>query len=395
MDFDDVLEAIGGLYEAATDAAMLPGLGGRIARLVRAESALLFTARKADAGLLRRISMTENFDARSRAAYDAHFHQRNEWFQRGARLPSPVVVMGGELIDYADFERTEFCNDWCKPIGIYHTLGSTVPMGGDAMVAMGIHRGPKDDSFTESERGAVRTLLPHLARGLQIADRLGTAEQRQALGDEALFELGIGVVLVDVGQRIVFANRIADHMIAKSRWLTASAGRLRAIHPASSEAFEAALNVAGEVSIGASLSAGGVVRLRDPLSNELSVLVTPFRSAALAGGNAAIAVLFSDPDARRTQSPGAIAAAFGLTPAEGALVAALVNGKPLAVYASEAGISFHTARAQLRAVFEKTEVTRQPDLVAKVLSNLAISLAGHGSFGRPGARPVDNWAGRP
>ena len=376
MDFDDVLEAIGGLYEAATDAAMLPGLGGRIARLVRAESALLFTARKADAGLLRRISMTENFDARSRAAYDAHFHQRNEWFQRGARLPSPVVVMGGELIDYADFERTEFCNDWCKPIGIYHTLGSTVPMGGDAMVAMGIHRGPKDDSFTESERGAVRTLLPHLA-------------------DEALFELGIGVVLVDVGQRIVFANRIADHMIAKSRWLTASAGRLRAIHPASSEAFEAALNVAGEVSIGASLSAGGVVRLRDPLSNELSVLVTPFRSAALAGGNAAIAVLFSDPDARRTQSPGAIAAAFGLTPAEGALVAALVNGKPLAVYASEAGISFHTARAQLRAVFEKTEVTRQPDLVAKVLSNLAISLAGHGSFGRPGARPVDNWAGRP
>jgi hypothetical protein len=46
-------------------------------------------------------------------------------------------------------------------------------------------------------------------------------------------------------------------------------------------------------------------------------------------------------------------------------------------------------------LFEKTEVTRQPDLVAKVLSNLAISLAGQGSFGRPGARPVDNWAGRP
>lgn len=376
MNLDGMLDAIGGIYDAAVDSRRLAAIGGQAARLIGAGSALVFVARKRDAKLTQLVSMTGNFDDRARSAYNDYFHRHNEWFQRGARLPSPVVVLGGELIDYPQFERTEFWNDWCRPVGIYHTIGSTYPIGDGSVMAMGIYRGREAEPFGEAERQIVSTILPHLARVMQIAERIGTADRRAELTDEILFGLGVGLVLLDADRNVLLLNRIAERMVRKSRWLTATGKRLRAIHPASATAFEGAVDRATATGRGAAIDSGEVVVLRDPLAPDLPVLVTPFRAPFLGETRPpAAAMLFSDPDARRAVSASAIAQSFALTRAEAQLVAALVGGTRIADYASDAGISFHTARAQLRAVFAKTGITRQPDLVAAVLSDLAVRLS--------------------
>jgi DNA-binding CsgD family transcriptional regulator len=59
----------------------------------------------------------------------------------------------------------------------------------------------------------------------------------------------------------------------------------------------------------------------------------------------------------------ALAAAFRLSPAETRLWAALTAGRRLIDVAEESGVSVNTVRVQLRALFAKTGMHRQADLL--------------------------------
>jgi len=58
---------------------------------------------------------------------------------------------------------------------------------------------------------------------------------------------------------------------------------------------------------------------------------------------------------------------YGLTWAEAALAAALVNGARLSEHATERGIAITTARSQLKCCFRKTSTSRQAELVRLIL----------------------------
>ena len=60
-------------------------------------------------------------------------------------------------------------------------------------------------------------------------------------------------------------------------------------------------------------------------------------------------------------------ARYGLTWAEAALAAALVNGARLSEHATERGIAITTARSQLKCCFRKTSTSRQAELVRLIL----------------------------
>lgn len=65
-----------------------------------------------------------------------------------------------------------------------------------------------------------------------------------------------------------------------------------------------------------------------------------------------------------------------LSAAEGQLVALIAAGKNLTEAANCAGISYNTAKTQLKSVFAKTQFKRQADLVADVRANSLIRLSG-------------------
>jgi len=61
---------------------------------------------------------------------------------------------------------------------------------------------------------------------------------------------------------------------------------------------------------------------------------------------------------------------FGLTPAEARLAVNLVTGKSLRSAAAKLGISYETARSQLKNIFNKTGTGRQAELVVVILTAL-------------------------
>lgn len=81
-----------------------------------------------------------------------------------------------------------------------------------------------------------------------------------------------------------------------------------------------------------------------------------------------VMVTVLDAARRRLPSHTFLREAFGFTPAEAALALDLADGLAAADCASLRGVSLHTVRSQLRALFGKTGTSRQAELVTLVLA---------------------------
>ena len=84
------------------------------------------------------------------------------------------------------------------------------------------------------------------------------------------------------------------------------------------------------------------------------------------------AVLYIRDPEQKAQAPHDIVRQlFNFTPAETGLVMLLADGLSLEEAALELGIRRNTARAHLRSIFSKTDVTRQTELVRIILNSVA------------------------
>lgn len=81
-----------------------------------------------------------------------------------------------------------------------------------------------------------------------------------------------------------------------------------------------------------------------------------------------VMVTVLDAARRRLPSHSFLREAFGFTPAEAALALDLADGLAAADCATLRGVSVHTVRSQLRALFGKTGTSRQAELVTLVLA---------------------------
>lgn len=378
MDEDRLTSAIGAIYDCATDPQRLAEIGRPVERAMKTESSIHFVSEKRSGRMLHLVSASPNFDAAARRDYGLYYHDRNEWFQRAVHRRPPYVARGEELLDYDDFERTEFCADWCSRVGIYHMIGCVYPLGEGVVGGSGIHHTRRQGAFTDEEKRIYGLLMSHVARALQMACRFGALRQSGSLTLEVIDALDVGVLLVGADRSLLFANRIARKLLRDARWLTLASGRLRPIHQHSLSSFSRRVAVAARTGAGDGLGTGGLLRLGDPLGGRLTVLIAPFRSAMLSLGAAqpTAAVLFQNPFRAGRMRENAIAQAYGLSPAESRLVALLVAGNTLVESAAQAGISLNTAKTQLRAVFAKTGFSRQADLIGDVLANPLVKLAG-------------------
>jgi DNA-binding CsgD family transcriptional regulator len=86
----------------------------------------------------------------------------------------------------------------------------------------------------------------------------------------------------------------------------------------------------------------------------------------------AYALVLHDPNVTPKLDTNRAQELFGLTPAEAKLAAKILEGNSLSECAELLDISPHTARAQLRSVFMKTNTSRQSELLSLILRSCSI-----------------------
>jgi DNA-binding CsgD family transcriptional regulator len=218
-----------------------------------------------------------------------------------------------------------------------------------------------------SEREALQSLMPHLERGMAIFARKILLQVSSGIGTEAMEQLAFGAAAIDKDCRILFCNRVADDVIARSDDLSRVDNRLifrRRDHARTMR--ELATNLEIE-----RVDAVLTVRSGDETVGVLARPIAP-RAADNAVTTARVILYFHALTQHMQPSPSLLSKLFGLAPSEAQLAILLSEGATLREAAQQLGITENSVRTYSKRIFFKTGVRRQADLVRVILRSLAM-----------------------
>ncbi len=280
------------------------------------------------------------------------------------------VISTNQLFSNDYLRTSAVYNEFLRPLGLTDCIGGRLVDISNGISLVSIHRDRGRYPFTDQETAVLEHALPHMARAFQIRRLLQRQNVQATALTGAIDRLAVGLIVLDSEGAVLHANTLARDIAARADGLRLSReGHLRALN---SFADAKLYGLQKEVLAG---GAGGIARVPSRTSTRrYAVLVSPLPIGfGLTEGSERRGVMLTIADpAQQTQSfEKALSDIFGLTARGAQLVMALVNGAELRDYADQAGITLHTARFHLKAVFAKMEVRSQTQCVRLAVRTLA------------------------
>ena len=364
---------VASLQEAALDPGHWPTAAGLIDMAIGAKgSSVLITG---DAGLVPesiawwRICLGgqrhEDLEREYFRAYWPHDERvpRMGWLPSGELMPVPDLYTEDEK--KTSLTYNEFLPRADMQKGLHVRLDGPdrshiIWTFGDSIEARG---------WSTAQIAAIERLLPHLS--LFGSMWLALADTR-ALGRSfaGLLEGGsTGLVQLDRQGRIVESNDAATKLLRHRNGVLDSGGYLRALAPRENDRLRR-LVARAVPPFGEQGSAGTMTIRRSRSRTRLMLHVSPVagREWEFRPVRVAAVVLVVDPERRSRIDPELAAEVLGLTPAESRLAVMLADGHSLREIASRTDRTEGTVRWHLKQIFRKQGISRQTDLVRRVLS---------------------------
>lgn len=277
-------------------------------------------------------------------------------------LDEPHVV--SRHVSPAYIETSPYFQEWVKPAGIVDMMVFFLMRTPMHWSGFGVGRNERQGIITEREIELGKLLLPHLRRAVTISKVVDIRTIESARMAEALDALRCAVVLTNEHGAILHANRLAERMLCDGRPIQSTRNILRAVVPSAASELHTALALAAgnEAAFG---KTGLAIRLSEPDLPPLFAHVLPLTGSDFRTRlqPAAVAAVFIGTPPDEQDGADAVAAAFGLTPAETRVLASLLAGRTLAETAATLRIGRTTAKTHLEHIFLKTGVTRQAQLM--------------------------------
>lgn len=289
-------------------------------------------------------------------------------------IPVGMIVARSSMMSDREFVRSAIYNDIVRPTGAFYLAMATLLCTPERQVAFSIGRSLGKGDYGDEDLSAMKVLVPHLVAAMRVNDRLNAADLRVAGASTALDRLETGVIMVELNGRVVFANRMAEALLAEEDGLRTEEGCVSAVNTNAAGALQRRISHCAEIV----LTNGGPDReIEIPRGNgrmPLRVLVAPVRPgtsnqamAWLEPTRRMVLLTVTDPERERQQRKEQLRDRFALTSAETEVALEILRGGGRASAARRLGISVATVRTHLSHIFEKTGVHRQAALVRLLL----------------------------
>lgn len=226
--------------------------------------------------------------------------------------------------------------------------------------------------FDAASEQLLQFLAPHIQQTILLHDQFQALLASNKIIQQTTDKLTIGMMLINQYGKISWHNNSAISIIEEADYLDFIDNELRFHHKADRDIFFQLLQQTLSQTESDSYP---LSRIGEYEACPIQLLLTPISSSQsihLMQSNQPLtfALFLSNSQNEMALTDPNIGRLFGLTPAEVKLASALANGLSLSEYASEKGIAVGTARIQLKSIFSKMGVTRQPELVKALWSSI-------------------------
>ena len=367
----DFSEVIGQLYEAASNSASWPAFLRQSSAYFGAFGAHLIHLDKINPELS--TSYVVGFEHHSLETQRAAMRKQMELEKDDPRFlyardfPNKPFRCT-DVMPIETFRATRIYRELLQPNGIEYSLMVHYSDTSEDFTGLGFFRGAEAGPYDGQHCHDLGELIPHLRRTLNIQRRLFELDHRLDASYQILENLPSGLAIVDELGRTEFLNAAARRIIADKDGLDVRRGELH-VHPQYQAAFIETIRQ--------TIARGhhGAIALPRPSGKAaLQCVVT-----RLAMGRSEVpdnliarpraAVYLVDPNQPLETPEQLLQRIFGLTHAEARVLERLVYGRTPEQTADDNGVELTTVRSQLKSIFAKTNTTRQPELVQRVLTS--------------------------
>jgi PAS domain S-box-containing protein len=228
---------------------------------------------------------------------------------------------------------------------------------------------------TEIERDKGGTAMRLVGVHTDITDRVNVGLVERTRLTAALDMLRCAVMLADAHGRILYMNRSAEKILNEGSSIRVWDNTVRAVRPAAGHELSAALKLAGRTDLVE--TSGWTIKLSNNDTLPIIAHVLPLTTQELNNelGPHPTAAIFISASEDILNNAELIASMFELTPAELRLLSCLLAGRDRSEASAELRITAATVKTQLSAIFQKTGVRRQSELI-RLASRLVIPVHG-------------------
>jgi DNA-binding CsgD family transcriptional regulator len=238
---------------------------------------------------------------------------------------------------------------------------------------LNISRGIGDPEFSPTDFDSIRRFGLHFRQAIRIRREMVRSNLSSQFQAQVLDRLGIAGILVDPFGSVLSLNSGAQQLLASSNCLRVQHhNRLVAVDRKVDQTLQAHIKniLAGEVPEGETFA---MSLDRAEGGRPIGLLISSARSMCLASNreeNCAL-LLLRDSETNFAIESALVQKLFSFTPAEANLAIGLASGQSLDEIEGRMQIRHNTARAHLRSIFVKADVTRQAELVCLLANSVA------------------------
>jgi len=346
----------------------------------------------AHSGVLREVNYnsgtvglfsTFGYDSASKLAYRDHFVHLDIFAPTLKHSRIGEMIHGDTAVPWSQQIKSEFYNDYMRPLDGRYVLGATLARDSHHHLLFGLQRSPTQGDFTKDQIRLIQLVAPHIDRAVQIHRQLHTVTTQKHWALSALNRLKIGVILLNDQGRPQFVNSAADRLMSDCGCVIADDGLLltnltdtlrlhRLISHAAACANGHHRSDSGNV-FTSKLTATNLTISTPAQTVRIQAIPLPRNLSenawSLGVSDSCVALFITNANCSQLDSS-KLAAQYDLTPAETKLAILIAEGIDVEAAATRLCVSVQTIRSQLKSIFAKTNVSRQAELVALLLSNL-------------------------
>ena len=301
--------------------------------------------------------------------FDTHAH---EMFRHIETFPEFTHVLRQSYLSDEEHYKTDIFQTVMKPWGIHSEGLSILKKQGLESHSCWTIRHPQQPELDTELLLRLELLSKQLARAMQLQQRLVVLEENVARSDGALDLLDFGLVLFDSDSKLSYINHTANQIFEDNDGVRYARSKIIIADQRIEQKLREACKLMAKSNCLHSEDISHLSIRRPSGKPSLNVFVVPIKNNSPLGfDKTSTAMMIFDPIKRSSFSGKIVQTAYGLTPAEAKLAAALMQGGSVEQFASAKLVSVNTVRTQLRNLFAKTETARQGELISLLFRSCA------------------------
>ena len=318
----------------------------------------------------------EGFSANYFSKYGEYFYQVDIWSQRLATHKPNQFHASHKVCDDTEFLNSEIYSDFAKPEGIRHSIGLFL---GDPYseftTEMALMRSTGQPHFEKETVAHINRFIPHIQQVQNLSRRLYNLENHNHAVERVVDQLDEAIFLCDIALKIEYCNQQGRSLISKSTLFTCKDDRLRLRNPSNMELLTFYTSQAAGVFDNHN---SFIKRHMHIIDKEKVYLITispwKFMRNVYQSKNSdfGVKISFFPVDSRQLPRHEDIAQMLGLTYAEANVLRLLCIGKTPEYISVFRNTHLSTVRQQIKSCMQKLGVSRQVELVIKVLGKFLI-----------------------